>query len=126
MSDPSPERAAVAVRASDAEREQTVTLLQRNFAEGRLSQAELEERVGAAYAARTRAELSALSADLPADPLADHPAAQPRPSRRLVPWDQRLFIIVLIVHPPAGLVYWLLTRIRTSGGPARALTPPAP
>ena len=36
--------AGLAVRASDAEREQTVALLQRNFADGRLTQAELEER----------------------------------------------------------------------------------
>jgi len=123
MSDPAPERAGVAVRASDAEREQTVTLLQRNFTEGRLSQAELEERVGAAYAARTRDRLCELTADLPADPPADPPAGRP-PSRRLVPYDQRLFIILLVVHPPAGLVYWLLTRCRTSRGPTRAL--PAP
>jgi hypothetical protein len=53
------------VRASDAEREQTVALLQHGFTDGRLTQAELEERAAAAYAARTTAELSDLTADLP-------------------------------------------------------------
>jgi hypothetical protein len=49
-----PQHTGVAVRASDAEREQTVAQLQRNFADGRLTWAELEERAGAAYAAQTR------------------------------------------------------------------------
>jgi hypothetical protein len=59
------QHAGLAVRASDSEREQTVALLQRSFADGRLTQAELEERAGAAYAARTRAQLRDLTADLP-------------------------------------------------------------
>ena len=37
MSDVTTRRADLAVRASDAEREQTVALLQRNFADGRLT-----------------------------------------------------------------------------------------
>ena len=75
------------VRASDAEREQTVALLQRGFADGRLALAELEERVGAAYAARTRAQLRDLTADLPA-------AEQQPPRPGLVP-DRRLLCILL-------------------------------
>jgi Domain of unknown function (DUF1707) len=51
-SDRTPQHAGLAVRASDAEREQEVALLQRSFADGRLTQAELEERAGAAYGAR--------------------------------------------------------------------------
>ena len=54
MTDVTTGPARLAVRASDAEREQTVALLQRSFADGRLTQAELGERAGAAYAARTR------------------------------------------------------------------------
>ena len=50
MNDVTTQPARLAVRASDAEREQTVALLQRSFADGRLTQAELEERAGAAYA----------------------------------------------------------------------------
>ena len=105
-------QAGLAVRASDAEREQTVALLQDGFADGRLTQAELEERVAAAYAARTTAELSELTADLPAR---EQP---PRPGMVL---DRRLLIILLCVHPPAALVYWLLCRRRH----ARSKPPPA-
>lgn len=63
MADPSP-----ALRASDAEREQTATQLQRHAAAGRLTPDELDERIDAAYAARTVDELRALLHDLPALP----------------------------------------------------------
>jgi hypothetical protein len=56
---------ASALRASDQERDAAVQSLRRHAAAGRLSIEELEERVGAALAARTRAQLEALLADLP-------------------------------------------------------------
>jgi hypothetical protein len=65
MNDAAAQHADLAVRASDAEREQTVTLLRRSFADGRLTLPELQGRAGAAYVARTRAELRDLTADLP-------------------------------------------------------------
>jgi DUF1707 SHOCT-like domain len=101
MSDATP-HPGLAVRASDAERDQTVALLQHNFADGRLTQAELEERAAAAYAAQTRAQLRDLTADLP--------AAQQQPPQTGMVLDQRLLIILLCVHPPAALIYWLLCR----------------
>lgn len=57
-------------RASDAEREAVVTRLRDAASEGRLTVEELAERIDAAYAARTRAELEPLTADLPAGPAA--------------------------------------------------------
>jgi hypothetical protein len=65
MSDASTQHASLAARASDAEREQAVTLLQRGFADGRLTRAELKERVSAALAAQTIAQLRDLTTDLP-------------------------------------------------------------
>ena len=62
-------------RASHADREQVVGALQAAFVQGRLTVDELHERVGQALAARTHAELAALTADLPADPT---PAVQPQ------------------------------------------------
>jgi hypothetical protein len=112
MSD-APPHPSPAVRASDAEREQTVALLQHSFADGRLTQAELEERAGAAYAAQTRAQLRDLTADLP--------AARQQPPRSGMVLDQRLLIILLCVHPPAALIYWLLCR---RNRPATAGTEP--
>jgi hypothetical protein len=57
-----------AIRASDAERDRTVGLLQEAAAEGRLTFEELADRVEAASSARTREELEALTADLPLPP----------------------------------------------------------
>jgi hypothetical protein len=54
------------LRASDAEREAVADRLRGAAAEGRLDPEELDERLGRAYAARTHAELDALTADLPA------------------------------------------------------------
>jgi len=55
-----------ALRASDADRESIVAQLREHGAAGRLEVDELEQRVGAAYGARTHGELGALLADLPA------------------------------------------------------------
>ena len=53
-----------AVRASDADRERVAVALQAAFAEGRLMMPELEERLAAAYAAGTDAELATIMHDL--------------------------------------------------------------
>jgi Domain of unknown function (DUF1707) len=105
MNDVTAQHARVAVRASDEEREQTVALLQRSFADGRLTLDELEERVGAAYAARTRAQLGDLTADLPAADSA---------RRTRVVLDTRLLCVLLCFCPPAGLAYWLLSVRHTA------------
>ena len=62
-----PIRAAQA-RASDADRDTVVDILCAAVGDGRLTLAELDERVGAALSARTHAELVALIADLPGRP----------------------------------------------------------
>lgn len=53
------------LRASNAEREKTTEALQQAVGEGRITMAEFEERIATAYAAKTRAELDVLTADLP-------------------------------------------------------------
>ena len=55
------------MRASQEERDRTVDLLREQAGAGRLELEELEQRVEAALAARTRGELAQLTADLPAD-----------------------------------------------------------
>jgi len=64
--------------ASTADRERTASVLRAGFTEGRLDRDELDERVAQAYAARTYAELWALTADLPAGPL-PYPDQAPLP-----------------------------------------------
>ena len=53
------------MRAADADRQATVDRLRKAHDDGRLSLAEYDERVQAAYAARTYADLMLLTADLP-------------------------------------------------------------
>jgi len=59
-----------ATRASDRERDAVVQRVQDAFAEGRLDDAEFDDRSRAALTARTHADLDALLADLPAVPAA--------------------------------------------------------
>jgi Domain of unknown function (DUF4190)/DUF1707 SHOCT-like domain len=54
------------MRVADVDRERTADVLRGAYVEGRLTQDELDVRLGQAYAARTYADLAALTADLPA------------------------------------------------------------
>ena len=111
------------VRASDTERDQATEILRAGYAEGRLSRAELDERTGAAYAAKTRADLSGLTSDLPgtvpASPAPDRqpsailpvPYPDPQPGTGIGP-DRCLLLCLLIAFPPAGIVYWILAARR--------------
>jgi len=65
------------LRASDAERDETVAQLRESVADGRLTLEEFTERMETAYESKTHAELEALTRDLPARAV---PAAAP--SRR--------------------------------------------
>ena len=61
------------LRAAHADREQVVAALKAAFVQGRLDKEELDARVGQAFAARTYAELAALTADLPSVPAGPAP-----------------------------------------------------
>src|SRR5262249_22055347 len=71
------------LRVSDAERDAVVTELGEHFGQGRLDQAEFDERVTKALSARTGRDLGVLLADLPsarAESSTQQPGAQfPRP-----------------------------------------------
>ena len=58
-------QSSAGVRAGDAEREQAAEGLRRHHAEGRITDAEFEQRVARCYAARTLGDLDLLFADLP-------------------------------------------------------------
>lgn len=70
--------ASLQLRASDDERHRVVDLLGEHASAGRITLSELEERVGRAYAATTRAELAELTADLPTPAKPAESEAQPR------------------------------------------------
>ena len=70
------------LRASNADREQVVGVLKDAFVQGRLTRHELDARVGRAFASRTYAELAALTADIPAAPVAVPPPTARSAQRR--------------------------------------------
>jgi hypothetical protein len=53
------------LRVGDADRDDVIIVLREAFAEGRLDQAEFEDRLGRAQIAKTYADLTALTVDLP-------------------------------------------------------------
>jgi hypothetical protein len=86
------------MRASHADREQVIEVLKDAFVHGRLNRDQLDARAGQALAARTYAELAAVTADIPPAPAAPAPAAPvrpapapavPGPTRPLVPARRR-------------------------------------
>jgi len=70
------------LRASDADRERTASLLREHHAVGRLTAEEFDERLNKVFTAKTMGELDALLADLPAIDLYQLPSASIRPVRR--------------------------------------------
>ena len=80
------------LRAGNADRDRVVEALKDAFVDGRLTRDEFGARTGRALAARTRADLAALTADLP--DLPSRPAAAPAGPGR----------------PPAPVRRWPLAR----------------
>jgi Flp pilus assembly protein TadB len=85
------------MRVSDAERQMVADRLATHFADGRLDQAEFDERVARAMSAKTRADLNGLFDDLPepGDQRPGHSQAPmgPQPHRRRHP----VLLVVLAV-----------------------------
>jgi hypothetical protein len=105
------------LRASDADREHTAERLRHATAEGRLLAEELEQRLGAVFAARTYGELDALVADLPSH-RGTPTRSRPRPLARaaqlpapalvvLVPAAMALAIAAVVVVVTA-FAFWAL------------------
>ena len=111
--------------ASDADRDTTAGLLNAALAEGRLTADEHDQRLSATYAARTWQQLGRVTADLPAPPAA--PIGQPVPGM-FAAVDLCFLCVLLVVCPPAGIAWLLVSwhRARTdpdrrpagAGGPA--------
>jgi Domain of unknown function (DUF1707) len=87
-------------RVSDADRERVTEILREGAGEGRLEPHELEERLDAVYAARTFADLDAVTVDLPGR---REPAARRAPaSSWAVPQPLLLAAVItlaIVVHP---------------------------
>jgi Domain of unknown function (DUF1707) len=90
------------LRASDADREQVINALKSAFVYGLLGRDDLYVRAGQVLASRTYAELTALTADIPAGLIAAQSRAiTPGPSRRLVSKKVVAWAACLLVLGPA-------------------------
>lgn len=103
--------ASSTLRIGDAERNEVANALARHFGDGRLDQAELDDRLARAAAAKTRADLAPLLADLPpldAPPGAPATCAARRP-RRGLGWLVALVLAVIalsaVAHAAVALVW---------------------
>ena len=100
------------LRVGDADREQVADQLAEHHAAGRLTIAELEDRLTTVWSARTGDELAATLVDLPTQPR----AAQPAPSRHsyliLAGLPTQLISYLAVI---AGL--WLIWALTGAGYP---------
>jgi hypothetical protein len=115
------------MRISDADRERVTSRLRENYAEGRLTQDELDERISATLTAKTFGELRPIMADLPESgqfgpqpgpfgpqqgPMPQPPLQQPmyyRRGPRFLPIAMLLLFAVLIL-PGAGLAFFAFLK----------------
>jgi Domain of unknown function (DUF1707) len=92
------------MRVSDAERAEVADRLSKHYSDGRLDQADFNERLDQAMNAKTQADLGGLFADLP-----DSEASEEAPAKRhgLLeqngrPLHRLLFLVLLVVVTAAG------------------------
>jgi uncharacterized membrane protein len=119
------------IRVSDADRDRVTARLREHFAEGRLTQDELDERISAALNAKTFGDLRPVMADLPEPVPAPPRPAHPQRARppmivrhrgpRLLPLAL-LALFLALAFPGGGgwllfgvfkllLVFWLVTCV---------------
>jgi Domain of unknown function (DUF1707) len=123
------------IRVSDQGRQSAVELLSEAYAVGRLNREELDERVSAAYSAKTYGELSDLAADLPrpaartglpSDIVASRRVPR-RASQRLVGNLIWIFFVLVLAAGLAGLASSVAVWAAAIPIPiALLLTTPAP
>ncbi len=93
------------LRVSDAERQAVTDRLAEHFGDGRLDQAEFDERVGRAMNAKTHADLNGLFDDLPET---GAPAVTDRPRRRHRHPILLVGLVLLVVLAAGHLVFPVL------------------
>jgi hypothetical protein len=97
-------------RASDDERNEVADKLSRHFADGRLDQAEFQERLGRAVGAKTRGDLDGLFDDLPRLATESPPRTPRRRRFRPLIGIVAILLVALAAGTTASLVHlpWLL------------------
>jgi hypothetical protein len=137
------------LRASHADRERVIGTVKAAFVQGRLTEDELDARVGQVYASRTYAELAAVTADIPAELTAARSRRDPWRATKIA-WriEYAIFLpgIVAVLLLPGGphtsvatvviliavvyLIFWILgvslmIGSRPAKHPGRQLPPPS-
>ena len=102
------------MRASDTDRERVADTLRHHAGEGRLDTEDLEKRLEAALAAKTVADLEALTADLPRQ--------QDQPRRTHGGWTPMPFLaplllaavitLAIVVHPLIWIALWPVLALK--------------
>src|ERR1700758_2119381 len=103
------------IRVSDAERNAVAELLGQHYSDGRLDQAEFDERVGRAMAAKTRGDLDGLFDALP-DPELAGASTNAKAADPAVPYRRRrrtglgrMLLLVVLVIAALSIVSHILT-----------------
>ena len=97
------------LRASHADREHVIDLLKAAFVQGMLTKAELDARVGQAFASRTHGDLAAITADLPAGLVERQPRRKPAPAQAPPPvsrpllWTAGAIMLAAVVSMVAAI-----------------------
>jgi len=110
------------LRLSDADRESAVNLLGDQYALGRLTRDEFDERSDAVWSAKTRGDLAPVFVDLPVRSPAD-PAPEPVSMRRrsgfpvrvMAPFLFLVIVLTILTHVPFllfALVLWFVLSRR--------------
>ena len=95
------------LRASHADREQVIGTLKAAFVQGMLDRDEFGQRVSQAFAARTHADLAAVTGDIPARLIGTQPQRTPARARSGKPIDKRVKVaarVACLSIPQAVLV----------------------
>jgi hypothetical protein len=95
------------MRISDAERAEVADLLSKHYGDGRLDQAEFDQRLDQAMRAKTYADLGGLFADLPRTE--DEALEGPKMQSRRHPPIAMLLLTVVIVIAAASIVGHIVT-----------------
>jgi Domain of unknown function (DUF1707) len=111
------------LRASHADREQVIGLVKAAFVQGMLGRDEFDQRVGQVFAARTKAELAALTADFPVNLVAE-PPSKPVPAQDEEPVVQARWTLAAATTLYAGV--WALALIpswplNSEGDPSKGI-----
>jgi Domain of unknown function (DUF1707) len=95
------------LRASDADREQVIDILKAAFVQGRLTREQLVMRAGQALVSRTYAELTAVTAGIPAmltcvqpPPVPARPRARKQVNKKAAAWGA-----CVIISPALGAAF---------------------